>query len=154
MSLRNGDVRTAKTILCADHSIPPSRTYNAGVTGSIPVPPTHEDPQVSHHFDSPNCCSSGSRSKTNPTDFPQPCHLRALSKASRSALPDVWGDAPSRAAPIRPSAIDYLAGRWSRVGTRTEVPQLIGVEHPSHRLYEAIDDIERDDAHGMPGGIE
>lgn len=34
------------------------------------------------------------------------------------------------------------------------MPQLIGVEHRSHRLYEAIDDIERDDAHGMPGGIE
>lgn len=34
------------------------------------------------------------------------------------------------------------------------MPQLVGVDHPSHRLYEAIDDIERDDAHGMPGGVK
>jgi len=61
---------------------------------------------------------------------------------------------PSRAAPIRLSASDSLVGRWSRVGSRIEVPQLVGVEHPSHRLYEAVDDIERDDAHGMPDGIE
>jgi hypothetical protein len=32
--------------------------------------------------------------------------------------------------------------------------QFVGVDYCSHRLYEAIDDIERYDDHGVPGGIK